>query len=140
LDVAHSLADPHRDFRVVRESVARWGGTREVAAGRYWADQMNRVARFQREHPEACYAVRYEDLTSHPEPTLIPMFEWLGEPWEPEVMRYGRFPHDAGFEDPDVRRRSRVVPNSGKFREWPPEVQRMVREVCEPMLSRLGYS
>jgi hypothetical protein len=140
LDVAHSLSDPHRTFSAVTESVARWGGPPEVAAGRYWAEQSSRIEEFRAAHPEACHAVRYEELTTDPVPVLQRMFSFLDEPWEPQVMEYGRFPHDAGFEDPDVRRRKRIVANSGKYREWPPDVQLAVREVCEPMLSRLGYS
>ena len=140
LDVAHSLADPHREYRAVRESVVRWGGPPEVAAGRYWAEKTAAIERFGMDHPEACHVVRYEDLTSEPEGTLRALFRWLGEPWEPAVVEYGRFRHDAGFEDPDVRRRRRIEANSEKYREWPAEVQASVREVCEPMLSRLGYS
>lgn len=139
LDVAHSLTDPHRSFAAVRESVARWGGPQEVAAGRYWSEQMMKIDRFREAHHDACFVMRYEDLTAEPAPTLGAMFEWLDEPWEPEVMEYGRFPHDAGFEDPDVRRHRRIVPNTGKYREWPAELQVRVREACEPMLSRLGY-
>jgi protein-tyrosine sulfotransferase len=139
LDVAHSLADPHREFRAVRESMDRWGGTPPVAAGRYWTNQMEKIEAFRGDHPDASRVIRYEELTSDPTAVLRPMFEWLGEPWEPAVMEYGRFPHDAGFEDPDVRRRKRIVSNSGKYRSWPPDVQREVREVCEPLLSRLGY-
>lgn len=140
LDVAHSLADPHRDFRALRESVERWGGPPEVAAGHYWSEQMRKIDEFQANHAKSCYRVRYEDLTSQPERTLRGLFDWLGEPWEPEGMEYGRFPHDAGFEDPDVRRHRRIVPNTRKHEEWPMELQARVREACEPMLSRLGYA
>lgn len=139
LDVAHSLSDPHRSFPAARASVARWGGPPAVAAGRYWAEQTRKIEAFRAEHPEACHQVRYEDLTTRPEDVLPAMFAFLDEPWEPEVIEYGRFEHDAGFEDPDVRRRRRVVPNSGKYAEWPPELQQAVREACEPLLSRLGY-
>jgi hypothetical protein len=67
------------------------------------------------------------------------MFEFLGEPWEPEVMDYDARPHHTGFGDPDVARRRRIEPNSGNYRDWPPATQRSVRAACEPTLSAIGY-
>ncbi len=40
--------------------------------------------------------VRYEELTASPEPVVRELCEFLGVPFEPEMLEYGRFGH-AGF-------------------------------------------
>lgn len=139
LDVAFSLSDPHRHYPGIDRHVEQAGGNVPVGAGRYWAEQSEKMEAFRRERPDACFLVRYEDLTTDPPGTLKPLFDWLGEPWEPEVIDYDRFPHHAGLEDPDVRRRRKIVPNSGRYAAWPPEVQQAVRDACGSMLSALAY-
>ena len=67
------------------------------------------------------------------------MFDFLGEPWEPAVLEYDRFEHHRGMEDPDVHRRTRIEPNSSRYRAWSGDRQRVVRAACEPLLSELGY-
>lgn len=41
-------------------------------------------------HPERVRYLRYEDLIAAPEKTLRPLFEWLGEVWEPECLEFHR--------------------------------------------------
>ncbi len=139
LDVAFSLADPHRHYPAVDEYLPRANGNLPVAAGLFWADKSKKVEEFRKVHDEACFQIRYEDLTSDPEGTLRPLFSFLGEPWERAVMDYARFQHHGGYGDPDAKRRRRIEANSGKYREWPPETQALVKEACEPTLSLLGY-
>jgi hypothetical protein len=140
LDVAFSLSDPDRHYPAIDGHVRAAGGSRPIGAGRYWAEQNERIEAFRAAHPDACHRIRYEDLTERPEACLRPMFDFLGEPWEPSVMDYDRVPHHKGFEDPDVRRRRRIEPNSGNSAAWPEETRRAVAEACEPMLSLLGYA
>jgi hypothetical protein len=83
--------------------------------------------------------LRYEDLTGDPGAVLRPLFDFLDEVWEPDVVEYARFPHHAGFEDPDVRRRKRIEPNSGNYRAWPVATRVAVRDACGPLLQDLGY-
>jgi hypothetical protein len=94
---------------------------------------------FLDEHPDRCIQVRYEALTEQPEAALQPVFDFLGEPWDPSVLDYASREHHMGLEDPDVRRRRRIEPNSGRSAAWPSEVREAVRLACEPALSALGY-
>jgi len=140
MDVARSLADPNRHYPAIDAWVAEAGGDVPVGAARFWAERSDRIEAFREHHADACHVLRYEDLTVDPEPALRPMFEFLGEPWEPDVVDFDRFPHHGGgFEDPDVRRRRAIEPNSERWREWPEDVQDRVRAACSPMLERLGY-
>ena len=139
MDVAFSLADPDRNFPAILPFASQAGGSLPVGAGRFWVDQTQKIEAFRRTGAERCHVLTYEALTVDPIPTLQAMFEFLGEPWDDRVLDYQRFPHHRGIEDPDVRRRRSIEPNSGKSR-WPEDVQRLVREACEPMLSALGYA
>jgi hypothetical protein len=140
MDTAYSLADPGRRYRALTPFLEGAGGDVPLAAGRFWRDQSEKIEAFRVAHPEACIPIRYEDLTRDPEGVLRPMFEFLGEAWEPTVLEFNRHPHHAGIEDPETRRRHKIMPNSGKHVEWPEDVQRRVREACEPMLGSLGYA
>jgi hypothetical protein len=139
-DVAYSLSDPDRHYPAIDGFVREANGSVPIGAGRFWAEQNRKIGSFQAEHPEACLRLRYEDLTERPEETLRPVFAFIGESWQPSVLDYGRFPHHEGLEDPDVRRRRRIEPNSGRSREWPPDTLEAVRDACEPLLSALGYA
>jgi len=41
-------------------------------------------------HPDRVMCLRYEELVAAPEEALKPVFEWLGEPWEPECLSFHR--------------------------------------------------
>jgi hypothetical protein len=140
MDVAFSLSEAHRDYPAIHRHVIDAGGNVAIGAARFWVEQSQKIEDFRAAHPSACFQIRYEELTADPETSLAPMFAFLDEAWEPDVIDYRRFPHHAGFEDPDIRRRSRIEPNSGRYRAWPPLVQEVVEKECEPMLSRLGYA
>jgi protein-tyrosine sulfotransferase len=139
MDVAFSLADPNRNFPAIVPFAQAAGGSMPVGAARFWVDQNEKIEAFRRAHPERCHAITYEHITEDPSAALQPMFAFLGEAWDERVLEYRRFPHDRGIEDPDVRRRRTIERNSGNYRAWPDDVQRAVREACEPMLSALGY-
>jgi hypothetical protein len=139
MDVAYSLSDPHRHYPAIDGHVAEAGGDVAVGAGRFWADQNAKIQAFIEAQADSTHLIRYEDLTTQPEPTLQSMFEFLGERWERKVLEYNEFPHHSGLEDPDVKRRRRIVPNSGRYRSWPYPVQEAVRKACQPVLGDLGY-
>ena len=139
LDVAFSLANPHWHYPAIDPYVEKASGNKPVGAGLYWVERSERIESFYQANPDKCYRIRYEELTSDPERSLRPLFAFLEEAWEPEVMQYDQFPHHSGYGDAEVRRHRRIKQNSQKYLEWPVEVQKKVREVCAPMLVRLGY-
>lgn len=139
LDVAYSLANPHWHFPAIDPFVAQADGDKPVGAGLYWVERSEKIESFYQVNPDKCYRIRYEELTSNPERSLRPLFGFLEEAWEPEVMQYDRFPHHSGYGDAEVRRHRTIKQNSQRHLEWPVEVQKRVRDVCAPMLVRLGY-
>jgi Sulfotransferase family len=139
LDVAFSLANPDRHYPAIKHHAELAGGNRPIGAGMYWAAQMEKIQAFRSGHPEACYELRYEELTTAPEDTLKSLLDFLDEPWEPAILEYNRFEHHAGLGDPEVRSLARIQPNSGRYRGWSESTQEAVRRACEPYLSELGY-
>lgn len=139
LDVAASLSDPHRHYPAIDPYLEDAGGDKRVAAGLFWADKTRKIVEFKRVHPDSCFEIRYEELTVSPENALKPLFSFLAEEWEPDVIDYSRFSHHEGFGDPDVKRRRRIEPNSGRYSRWPSETQLAVKKACGPLLEELGY-
>jgi hypothetical protein len=72
------------------------------------------MARFLRERPVPMVRVAYEDLVRRPEEEMRRVFEFLGLPFEADVVEYGKHEHDSrGLGDPlGVQRHSRPVTDS----------------------------
>ena len=97
--------------------------------------------RFRDDHPDRCFQIKYEDLTRDPEPDLRRMFAFLGEPWEPRVLRFHQIPHDhwIGLQDGKAADSRGFEPRTGAWARQPQEaLHRMIHE-AGPMLRRLGY-
>lgn len=139
LDVAASLADPNRHYPAIDPYLEEAGGDECVAAGLFWADKTRKIVEFRRLHADSSFEIRYEVLTARPEEALRPLFAFLEEEWEPNVIDYASFTHHAGFGDPDVKRRRKIEPNSGRYSRWPSQTQLAVRRACGPLLDELGY-
>ncbi len=78
------------------------GDSNYVAGAKYWAEQSARMLEFERSFPSITHRIRYEDMCDHPEQFLKPMFDFLGEKWEPSVLEFYKFEHDYGAEDGKV--------------------------------------
>jgi hypothetical protein len=117
------------------------GGDRFAGAARYWAAQCAKMREFAQRHPGRCLEIRYEALARDPEPVMRQVLAFVGEAWEPEVLRFHEKPHDRwiGLEDRKASQAQGFDPNIGRWREEPPEVVRAMRREAGPMLEVLGY-
>ena len=52
----------------------------------HWLEQTRAISRFEEAHPEQCWRIRYEDLTTSPESTLRIMSDWLDLDWNDGVL------------------------------------------------------
>jgi protein-tyrosine sulfotransferase len=140
LDVACSLGP--MGIPALEPHLAACGGDCFAAAARYWVIQCNKTLEFQRQRPSQCLELRYEELTCDPEVHVRSMFEFLGEPWEEQVLEFHQVPHDhwIGLQDGRAAEVRGFSPRIGTWREQPGEtIDRMLREAA-PMLETLGYS
>ncbi|HSF42698.1 MAG TPA: sulfotransferase [Thermoanaerobaculia bacterium] len=110
---------------------------------RLWIDNNELYADFHELNQERCLLVRYEDLVTSPEPVARRIFEFLGEPWQPNIFEdmqrqdHPRFMGDnkilamgGGKIDPSRRDR---------WKSWPPPLIRQLGRMADPTLVRLGY-
>lgn len=140
LDVAASIA--RMEIREVVPHIEACGGDRHAGAARYWSTQCAKLLAFRDAHPDRCHVIRYEALVEDPEPTLRPIFRFLSEPWEPEVLRFHEKPHDhwIGLQDGEAAESRGFLRRSERWRSLPAErVEAMLRE-CGAMLDALGYA
>lgn len=139
MDVAHSLGRVDPPWWQLERWIERHDSP-FVAAADYWVAMNTQLLDFAEQHPERVHAIRYEELVADPEGVLQPMFAFLGEPWEPEVLRFNDQLHDGGLEDHHVSTTTRIEDNSGKHRRLPIELQRQMWEVVRPVMLRAGYA
>lgn len=92
--VVHIVRDP----RDVIDAWRRFYGNRSIhRAARSWVRYVRAAHDFaSMQVEEKMKELRYEDLVREPEQTLRSLFEWLGEPWDDSVLRFGERKHSLG--------------------------------------------
>lgn len=139
MDVAHSLGRATPPWWQLEPWLLRHDSP-FVAAADYWVAMNTKLLDFAASHPDRVHVVRYEDVVADAEGALKPMFAFLGEPWEPEVLRFNDQLHDPGLEDHHVSTTTRIEDNTGKHRRLPLELQRRMWEIVRPVMRRAGYA
>jgi hypothetical protein len=92
--VVHVIRDG-RD--VVTSHLARWGYWSGVKAIQKWQQYIRTARRTGQAMPEnRYYELRYEDLVADTEGAMASLLEFVGEPWDPQVLDYRNMPHDVG--------------------------------------------
>lgn len=107
-----------------------------------WVDKTEVMRELQQRRPEQVFAVKYEEMVTSPAQTLKPMFEFLGVPWEEEILRQAFVvPHETDGGDAKIHFTTQVESSyigKGSTLHWsempPKQVARMNR-----VLGELGY-
>src|SRR5262245_6661680 len=87
LDSACSIARIP-DIAEAEPHIAACGGDRFAGAARYWATQCGVMRSFAARHRGRALELFYEKLVADPEAEAQRLFEFLGESYEPEVLRF----------------------------------------------------
>jgi hypothetical protein len=113
-------------------------------AARNWVRRIRKAqASGARLGPGQYYELRYEDLVVDPERELRGVCEFLGEPFEPPMLRHhrlasNRIPPDSHFFD--TVRQPTSDERMGRWRsKLSPADQRLVQAVAGPLLQELAY-
>ncbi len=122
------------------EPYVREGEDPRLGSVRYWQEKVEIMMAFEASHPDKCFRIRYEDLCADPEGQLRPLFEFINEPWEPQVLEFYKFPHDKGFEDGKVIGTRGFVISKEHYLSWPRELVDAAYELAGDTLAKLGYS
>jgi hypothetical protein len=143
LDVADSLVKTTKAGTVFAGAAARYEeeyrASPRIAYTKYWVELCEKMLSFEAAHPEQCFRLRYEDYTSEPSGKLKPLFDFIGEPWEDEVLDFTAKTHDFGLQDSKILETKRFQPNIGKYKEWPEDELVRATEIAGPTLQKLGY-
>lgn len=89
-----------------------------VNTARYVASALNKQLRFMELHNEKCFCLNYDELMTFPESTLMKMFVFLEEPWEQDVLKFNKFNHGFGLEDPIVRGTKGLQPSIDNWKSF----------------------
>ncbi len=143
LDVACSLSELVTKtggyVQELHEYLRRYPEPLEAFA-RAWVDTAEQVATLAEEDPLAL-DLRYEDLVREPEVVTRRVLEFVGEPWDPNlVSRALGSEGRVGFGDWKTYGRSTIDASSvGRWQALPQLGVTRLAEICNPMLQRLGY-
>lgn len=112
--------------------------------GRLWAMQQAEAMAQQKRVPHAIHLLRYEELLDRPEESLRAVCAFLGEEYEPAMLRY--------FEGEEARKSAALSESwkntaspvqKGNHGRWRTELDaqdvRMVEASAAPIMRRLGY-
>lgn len=58
--------------------VAQYPSNSVAAVGALWLAHVGKMLKFEKDHPERCHRIRYEDLVTAPEETTASIFSFLG--------------------------------------------------------------
>lgn len=139
LDQAHSFTRGGTFERPVLEPFARADEDLRLACCRFWLDKTQRLLDFEARYPTSCYRLRYEDLCAAPEEQLRPLFAFLDEAWEPQVLKFYEQRHDKGHEHGRVVATRGFEARSGHYRSWPESLRDAGLAIAAPSLDVLGY-
>lgn len=143
LDVANSLAAGAESGTVwagvARRYAREYKNSPRVAYTRYWVDLCEKMLSFEANHSERCFRLRYEDYVVDPIGYLPPLFAFVGESWEPDVLDFTNQPHDFGLQDNKVLETKGFHPRVGTYKDWPANDLVASAKIAEPTLVKLGY-
>ncbi len=124
------LAKPHQDAC----------GDPFLGAARYWSVQCEKMLQFEQTYRERVFTLRYEEFVHAPETIARKLFEFVGAPWEPQVLEFHKQEHDTGFlEDPIASMSKGFQPSLKNYEKLPPELVQGMKREAQGMLQQLGY-
>lgn len=145
----HLVRDGHDVVASYRD---RWGYRSAARVARTEWRRHVTAARALRVGPtaERYHELRYEDLVTDPEPALRRALAFLGEDWDPAVLRFDEAPHDSAtdrYERFTAARRAAGGETSAIYRSrvgtggarLDPVLRRLLRTTSGPLLRELGY-
>ena len=140
-----------RDARdVVKSHQKRWGYKSAVKATYLWPEYIKVAREFGKTLPAEQYIeIQYEDMVREPEITAKSMFNYLQEPWEPEVLQYdksSRYNKNSDYAKYTEERREKNQEKSliyssqvGKGKKLDPLLGSLLHFQANALLKELGY-
>jgi hypothetical protein len=142
-DVVSSLLGMNWGDPVTGKPVEYTRDARKAAS--YWAHAVRagRSAAAQTPSLAARYhELRYEQIVTSPVPTLQKLFAFLGEPWDPAVLRFHEKKRRLGDESSAAQVSAELNTNAlGRWKkDLAPKDRLAVKEIAGDLLIELGYA
>jgi len=143
LDVASSLAGSYGKnvlggpAKIYADEMT---GSPRIIFARYWAEQCEKMLRFAEAHPGQCHRIHYEWFASDPHKHLPPLFEFLDEPWESDVLKFNEKQHDFGLQDSHIMATRTFSPRTGRYKSWSKEDLTEAMHFASATIGKLGYT
>ena len=142
LDVADSLAGMY-EKKVLGGPAKLYADNMTESAKiiftRYWVEQCEKMLGFAKDNFGQCHRIHYEQFSSDPEKYLPPLFTFLDEPWESDVLKFNEKQHDFGFQDSHIAGTRKFLPRTGSYKSWSKEELSDAMHLASPTLEKLGY-
>ncbi len=142
LDVANSMTQMYgHDVKrgPGRKFAERHPDSPRLTNACYWSEKCEKMLSFEAAHPDQCFRIQYEQFATDPHRYLPLLFDFLGEAWDEDVLRFSDKQHDFGLQDSKVLQTKKIVPNIGTYRSWAEEEIAVARNVVGSTLKKLGY-
>jgi len=133
LDVAFSIWDRGWDLGKSQT------GNLLIDTCRYVLESGQTQLSFIERHADISAVVYYDQLVEHPERELNSLCHWLGEPFDPNMLRHSEEPHDFGTEDPIARGTKGFQGSYENWRAWSPPQVEQATSVLEMLIESMGY-
>jgi hypothetical protein len=132
LDVAHSMNSTYISCLEPDKTINK--------AFEYWAHDTEILHSWETTHSDRCVSVKYENLSRTLESEMRRIFEFLGEEWEDEILKWYEHGHDMGDEDIKARRQRQLRLSFGHFSEWDPKLRNELIARSRELHEKIGYN
>ncbi|MBI5468423.1 MAG: sulfotransferase [Deltaproteobacteria bacterium] len=142
LDVANSLAETYEKKMLggpPKHYADSMQGPPRLVFSSYWSEECEKMIEFEKAHPSQCFRVLYESYATEPEKQLKPLFEFLGESWDPGVLDFNRKNHDYGLQDSKIAQTKSFDPRIGTYGSWSAEEVSTAKGLIRATMTKLGY-
>ena len=144
LDVVSSLKEFTDEIQTyiaeLRPYVQRYARPLEALA-HAWVDVTASLSNLVERHPDSAFSLRYEDVVANPEGVLPRLFDFLGEDWQPNLLRLAfDKPEVAGLGDWKTYATKELRSDSiERWRRLPEEAVTRLAPIVNPTLAACGY-
>lgn len=90
-------------------------------------------------YPDLSTTLRYEDLVADVQNEMSRVLEFLGEKWDPRILKFSDLEHNFGLEDPVIRGTKGIVPSHGAWHSWADSQVELATNYLSDTSSRLDY-
>lgn len=105
----------------------------------YVGKSLDAMETHEKAHPNRCHSVFYDRLVAQPEQELRKICDFLGEPWEEQMLRYHEVKHDWGPGDPEALMLKGFRPSANNWRHWSRDRVDQVHGILQHHMERLGF-